>query len=62
MATGTATTDKGVGMGLVFGILTLAAAVYTFAAPTQLGTAIGFAGAVTFAILCIASLHVYGTA
>lgn len=62
MATGTATSDKGVGLGLAFGILTLIAAVYTFAAPTQFQTALGFGTAITLAVLSIAALHVYGGA
>lgn len=61
MTTGTVASDKGVGIGLAFGILTLAAAAYTFAAPTQLGTAIGFGAALTLSVLAIAALHVYGS-
>lgn len=60
MTTGTATSDKGIGIGLAFGILTLIAAIYTLAAPTQFQTAIGFGSAVTLAVLCIAALHIYG--
>lgn len=61
MATGTATSDKGVGIGLAFGLLTLGAAVYTFAAPSQFGTALGFGAAMVLAVLAIAALHVYGS-
>lgn len=60
MATGTATSDKGVGVGFAFGILSLIAAVYTFAAPSQFQTAVGFGSAITLAVLAIAALHVYG--
>lgn len=62
MTTGSVTSDKSLGIGLAFGVLTLAAAVYTFAAPTQFGTALGFGAAVTLAVLAIAGIHVYGSA
>ena len=59
MTTGTVGTDKGVGIGLAFGILTLAAAAYTVVAPTQFGSALGFGAAITLAVLSVAALHAY---
>ncbi|CQH52594.1 MULTISPECIES: hypothetical protein [Halobacterium] len=61
MTTGsTQETDMGVGVGLAFGLLAVAAAAYTFVAPGQFQTALGFAGAVTLSALCVAALHVWG--
>lgn len=61
MTTGTTQeTDMGVGIGLVFGLLAVAAAIYTFVAPGQFETALGFGGAVTLATLCVAALHAWG--
>lgn len=59
MTTGTVGTDKGVGLGLAFGILTIAAAAYTLVAPSQFGSALGFGAAVTLGVLSVAALHVY---
>lgn len=59
MTTGTVGTDKGVGLGLAFGILTIAAAAYTIFAPTQFSSALGFGAAITLAVLSVAALHVY---
>jgi len=50
----------GIGVGLVLGLLAVAAAAYTFVAPGQFQTALGFAGAVTLSALCVAALHVWG--
>jgi hypothetical protein len=61
MTTGsTQETDMGIGVGLAFGLLAVAASAYTFVAPGQFQTALGFAGAVTFSALCVAALHVWG--
>lgn len=49
----------GVGIGLVLGLLTVAAAVYTFVAPGQFETALGFGGAVTLAALSVAAFHLW---
>ena len=60
MATGSAQeTDMGVGIGLVLGLLTVAAGIYTFVAPGQFETALGFGAAVTLAALCVAAIHVW---
>lgn len=59
MTTGTVDTDKGVGIGLAFGILTLAAATYTIIAPTQFGSALGFGASIALAVLAVAALHAY---
>lgn len=59
MTTGTVGTDKGVGLGIAFGILTLAAAAYTIVAPSQFGSALGFGAAITLGVLCVAALHSY---
>jgi hypothetical protein len=53
-------TDMGVGVGLAFGLLTAAAAVYAFVSPGQFQTAVGFAAAVTLAALSVAAIHVWG--
>lgn len=50
----------GVGIGLALGVLTAAAAAYTFVAPGQFQTAVGFAAAVTLAALSVAAIHVWG--
>jgi hypothetical protein len=61
MTTGTSQeTDMGIGVGLVLGVLAAAAAAYTFVAPGQFESALGFAGAVTFSALCVAAFHVWG--
>ncbi|MFB6072765.1 MAG: hypothetical protein ABEJ88_07340 [Halobacterium sp.] len=61
MTTGSAQeTDMGVGIGLALGVLTAAAAAYTFVAPGQFQTAVGFAAAVTLAALSVAAIHVWG--
>lgn len=60
MATGSAQeTDMGVGIGLALGVLTAAAAGYTFVAPGQFETALGFGAMVTLAVLCVSALHVW---
>lgn len=53
-------TDEAVGVPIVFGLLTLAVAVYTYVAPTQQSTAWGFAGTVTLAVLTVAAVHLFG--
>jgi len=61
MTTGsTQQTDMGVGVGLAFGLLAAAAAAYTFVAPGQFQTALGFAGAVTLSMFCVVAIHVWG--
>lgn len=60
MATGSAQeTDMGVGIGLVLGLFTVAAAVYTFVAPGQFETALGFGATVTLAALCVSAIHIW---
>ena len=61
MTTGSAQeTDMGVGIGLLFGLLAAAAAVYTFVAPGQFESALGFGAAVALASLCVAAIHAWG--
>lgn len=50
----------GVGIGLATGLLAVAAAVYTFVAPGQFETALGFGAAVAFATLSVAAIHIWG--
>lgn len=50
----------GIGVGLVLGVLAVAASAYTFVAPGQFETAVGFAAAVAFSVLCVGALHVWG--
>ncbi|MFB6120649.1 MAG: hypothetical protein ABEJ68_05985 [Halobacteriaceae archaeon] len=56
----TGTTDMGLGLTLLFGALTFAAAAYTYVAPSQEATAWGFAAAMVLAVLSVSALHVYG--
>ena len=53
-------TDMGVGIGLLLGLVTVAAAVYAFVSPGQFQTAVGFGAAVTLAAACVAAIHVWG--
>ena len=53
-------TDMGVGVGIIFGLLTVAAAVYAFVSPGQFETAVGFAAAVTLAALSVAAIQIWG--
>jgi hypothetical protein len=55
----TESSDVGVGLGMVFGGLALAASVYTLVAATQRRIAYGFAAAVTLGVLTIAVIHLY---
>lgn len=57
MATSADTTDRGIGLTMLFGALAvLAAAAMAFGAPEQLA-AWGFAGAVTFGCLAVITVH-----
>jgi hypothetical protein len=63
--------DRGVGLGLLFGILAVGAAGYGLqasfrgavaagdAAALQMEAAVGFAAAMTFGTLLVAVLHIY---
>jgi len=53
-------TDMGVGIGVVLGLVTVAAAVYAFVSPGQFQTAVGFGASVTLAALCVAAIHIWG--
>jgi hypothetical protein len=53
-------TDLGVGLGMAFGLVSLAGAGYMIAAPSQTATAWGFAAAVTAGVLAVGALHAYG--
>lgn len=56
----TETTDMGLGLTLLFGALTIAAAGYTVVAPSQEASAWGFAAAIALAAVSVSALHVYG--
>lgn len=59
-AAGTAdSTDKSLGIAMLFGALAVAASLFTFAAPTQYLSALGFGAAVTTAVLAVAAFHLY---
>lgn len=53
-------TDMGVGIGLLLGLITVAAAVYTFVSPGQFQTAVGFGATVTLAAASVAAVHIWG--
>lgn len=54
------TTDRAVGLPLLFGLLSLGGALVTLFASSQLTSAWGFAAAVAAACLAVTALHVYG--
>lgn len=55
----TRTTDRGIGLTMLFGALgVIAAGVMAIGAPDELA-AWGFAGAVTFACLAVVAVHLY---
>ncbi|AAG19240.1 MULTISPECIES: hypothetical protein [Halobacterium] len=53
-------TDKGVGVGIVFGLLTAAAAAYAFVSSGQFQTAIGFGAAMVLAALSVGAIQLWG--
>jgi len=53
-------TDTGIGLTLLFGVLALGAAAYTYLAASQTATAWGFAAAVALGCAAVAAPHVYG--
>ncbi|WP_224336459.1 DUF7525 family protein [Haloprofundus halobius] len=59
MATQTSQTDMGIGVAMVFAMLTLVGAAVMLAGPGQLTKAWGFAGAMVAASLAIVAVHVY---
>jgi len=59
MALDAAATDKGVGLGLLFGILAAAGALAMLAAPGQLTKAGGFALAVGAALCSVVAIQAY---
>ncbi|MFC7166180.1 DUF7525 family protein [Halospeciosus flavus] len=58
MTADSASSDKSLGLGLVFGVVAAAAALSMFVTG-QLTSAYGFVGAVLVAGLAVAALHVY---
>lgn len=52
-------TDRGIGLTLLFGLLTAIAAAYTLFAGSQAASAVGFAAAMTLATLAVAAIHLY---
>lgn len=50
----------GVGIGIVLGLVTVAAAAYAFVSPGQFQTAVGFGAAVTLAATSVAAIHIWG--
>jgi hypothetical protein len=59
METGTVQSDKGIGLAVLFSVLTIVAAVAMFAAPGQFAKAVGFAVAMIAACLAVAATHLY---
>lgn len=59
METGTVETDMGIGVAVVFALLTLGSAVVLLFATTQIVKAWGFAAAMVAASLAIWAIHVY---
>jgi hypothetical protein len=59
MAHDAATTDKGVGFGVLFSILAAVGALAMLFAPGQLGKAWGFAAAMVAAIVAVAAVQAY---
>ena len=59
MALDAAGTDKGVGFGVLFGVLTTVGALVMLAGPGQLTKAGGFALAVVAALCAVVSVQVY---
>jgi hypothetical protein len=60
MARNTVQTDKGIGLGALFSILTVLGAVAMLAAPSQFGKAAGFGLAMVAALLAVVGAQVYG--
>ncbi|MFP8955793.1 hypothetical protein ACLI4Y_03625 [Natrialbaceae archaeon A-CW3] len=58
MADHTKSTDKGLGLGLVFGLLALLGALVMLTTAPQIEAAWGFAAAVAFGALAIVGMHV----
>lgn len=59
MESGTVQSDKGVGLGVLFAVLTLVGALVMLAAPGQLATAWGFAAAMVAASLAVVAVHAF---
>jgi hypothetical protein len=59
MALDAAETDKGVGFGVLFGVLAVVGALAMLAAPGQLTKAGGFALAMVAALLSVVAVQVY---
>ncbi|WP_224269270.1 DUF7525 family protein [Haloprofundus salinisoli] len=59
MATQTTRTDMGIGIAMLFSMLTLVGAAVMLAGPNQFTQAWGFAGAMVAASLAVAAVHVY---
>lgn len=53
------TSDKGLGLGLLFGLLAAGGTVAMFAVPGGLVGAWGFAAAMTAAMLLVLAVHAY---
>ncbi|WP_255169910.1 DUF7525 family protein [Natrononativus amylolyticus] len=51
------TTDRGVGLALLLGTLTVLGALLMFTGAPDIGAAWGFAGAVTFGVLAVVGIH-----
>lgn len=55
-----AQTDKGIGLALLFALLSIGGALTMLAGPGQLLKAWGFAGAMVAAFLSVVAIHAYG--
>ncbi|WP_224449984.1 DUF7525 family protein [Haloprofundus salilacus] len=59
MVTQTSQTDMGIGIAMVFSVLTLVSAAVMLGGPGQLTKAWGFAGAMVAASLAVVAVQVY---
>lgn len=55
-----AESDKGIGLGIAFGLLAVGGALVMLAGPTQVTQAWGFAGAMVAGTLAVVAIHAYG--
>lgn len=59
MSEGSIESDKGLGIGLAFAVLTLVGAAAMFGAPTQIGTAWGFGAAIVAALVSVVAFQAF---
>lgn len=56
----TVESDKGLGLGIAFGLLAVVGALIMLAGPTETVKAWGFAAAMATGALAVLAIHVYG--